>query len=52
MSLMNGMGMLQGLCCRGYAAGTMLQGLCCRVNAAGAMLQGLDDDDATADAGS
>ena len=28
---------LQGLCCKGYAAGPMVQGLCCRGYAAGAM---------------
>ena len=34
--------LLQGLCCcRGYAAGALLQGLCYRGYAAGAMLQGL-----------
>ena len=33
--------LLQGLCCRGYAAGAVLQGLCCKGNAAGAVLQGL-----------
>ena len=31
-------GLLQGLCCRGYAAEAMLPGLCCRGHAAGAML--------------
>ena len=34
-------GLLQGLCCKGYAAGAMLQGLCCRGYAAGAMLHRL-----------
>ena len=34
-------GLLQGLGCRGYAAGAMLQGLCCSGYAARAMPQGL-----------
>ena len=36
-----GRAMLQGLCCRGCAAGAMLQGPRCRGYAAGALLQGL-----------
>ena len=33
--------LLQGLCCKGSAAGARLEGLCCRGYAAGATLQGL-----------